>query len=66
MFNGLNGLLEAKVLLKHLYSSSVQCLLDLKQQQIQYENTSNGIFIFCFSYSFFFNFLTNKLFQNVI
>lgn len=44
MFNSLHGMLEAKVLLKHLYSSSVQYLLDLKQKQIQFETTSNGNF----------------------
>ena len=36
---------EAKVLLKHLYSSIVTYLLDSKQKQLQYENVSNGMFI---------------------
>ena len=48
MFNSLHGMLEAKVLLKHLYSSSVQYLLDVKQKQINYENTTNGMLVFLF------------------
>jgi hypothetical protein len=42
MFNNVHGLLEAKVLLKHLYSSGVQYLLDSKLKQIQFENNSNS------------------------
>jgi hypothetical protein len=43
MFNNLHGMLEAKILLKHLYNCGVQYLLDLKQKQIQYEYTSNSL-----------------------
>jgi kinesin family protein 4/21/27 len=43
MFNNIHGLLEAKMILKHLYSSSVQYLLDFKLKQIQYETTTNGL-----------------------
>lgn len=41
LFNNVHGLLEAKVLLKHLYNMGVQYLLDSKLKQIQYETTSN-------------------------
>jgi hypothetical protein len=42
IFNNIHGLLEAKVMLKHLYNTSVQYLLDLKLKQINYETTTNG------------------------
>lgn len=44
MFNNIHGLLEAKVLLKHLYTSGVQYLLDSKVKQVQFENNSNSMF----------------------
>lgn len=46
IFNTVHGLLEAKVLLKHLYNSGVQYLLDLKLKQIQYDSTTNSNFFF--------------------
>lgn len=42
MFNNIHGLLEAKVLLKHLYNSGVQYLLDGKLKQVSFDNTSNS------------------------
>jgi kinesin family protein 4/21/27 len=48
IFNNIHGLLEAKVLLKHLFSCGVQYLLDLKLKQIQYDTNTNSIFIFLF------------------
>jgi len=53
LFNNIHGLLEAKVLLKHLYSSGVQYLLDSKLKQNQFDTTSNSkCFIFSFSVSY--------------
>jgi len=43
-------MLEAKVLLKHLYSSSVQYLLDVKLKQINFENSSNSKSLFLDSF----------------
>ena len=50
LFNNIHGLLEAKVLLKHLYNSGVQYLLDSKLKQTQFDNTSSSkqFFILCF------------------
>ena len=48
MFNNIHGLLEAKVLLKHLYNSGVQYLLDLKLKQLQYDTTTSGILLLPF------------------
>lgn len=42
MFNNIHGLLEAKVLLKHLYNSGVQYLLESKLKQVQFEANSNS------------------------
>jgi kinesin family member 4 len=44
LFNNIHGLLEAKVLIKHLYSSGVQYLLDCKLKQTQFETNTTGIF----------------------
>jgi hypothetical protein len=40
MFNKILTMLEAKVLLKHLFTSSVQYLLDSKLKQIDFDNNS--------------------------
>ena len=45
MFNNIHGLLEAKVLLKHLYNTGVQYLLDSKLKQVQFETNSNSMMI---------------------
>lgn len=44
LFNNIHGLLEAKVLIKHLYSSGVQYLLDCKLKQTQFETNTTGMF----------------------
>lgn len=44
MFNNIHSLNEAKVILKHLYASGVQYLLDLKIKQNLHETNSNSIF----------------------
>ncbi len=47
LFNSIHGLLEAKVVLKHLYSTGVQYLLDSRMKQDSYELATNGkIFLF--------------------
>jgi kinesin family protein 4/21/27 len=43
MLNNIHDLLDAKMILKHLYSSSVQYLLDFKLKQAQYETTTNAL-----------------------
>jgi hypothetical protein len=48
MFNNIHGLLEAKVLLKHLYNSGVQYLLDLKLKKAEFEQNSSGLFFVYF------------------
>ena len=53
LFNNIHGLLEAKVLLKHLYSSGVQYLLDSKLKQNQFDTTSNSKWKLPFLFSFF-------------
>lgn len=43
-FNNIHDLLDAKVLLKHLYNSGVQYLLESKLKQIQFETNANSKF----------------------
>lgn len=43
MFNNIHGLLEAKVVLKHLYSTGVQFMLDSKLKQEKFETDTNGL-----------------------
>ena len=42
MFNNIHGLLEAKVVLKHLYATGVQCMLDSKLKQEKFEADTSG------------------------
>lgn len=42
MFNNIHGLLEAKVVLKHLYSTGVQSMLESKLKQEKFENDIYG------------------------
>jgi len=59
LFNSIHGLLEAKVVLKHLYSTGVQYLLDSRIKQESYEQASNGRIVFgyffCYLILAFFN-----------
>jgi hypothetical protein len=48
LFNNIHGLLEAKVVLKHLYSTGVQYLLDSRIKQESYEQASNSRIVFGF------------------
>lgn len=52
LFNSIHGLLEAKVLIKHLYNSGVQYLLDCKLKQVQFETNTQGLLNF--HYLFFY------------
>lgn len=61
MFNNIHGLLEAKVLLKHLYNSGVQYLLDLKLKKAEFEQNSSGLFFVYFSFGFEFKLNLNSL-----
>jgi myosin heavy subunit len=44
LFNNIHGLLDAKVLIEHLYSSGVQYLIDCKLKQTQFESNTTGMF----------------------
>ena len=61
LFNNIHGLLESKVLLKHLYNNGVQYLLDSKLKQQAFEAAANGNYLKNFSFIFFLN-MSSQLF----
>lgn len=44
LFNNIDNIPEAKLVLKEVYNRCVECLLDSKLKQIEYNTSSNGMF----------------------